>query len=174
MSKEQPVQLGMEFKFSLEETKNGYTSYLDDVYGLPGYTRADLKQDSAQEQYFNITSKLRVVHDYVSGVSFTRELKTGTCYFSPIPYISLFSDPEFYLIALQKVHSNALELRSTPYINAWLTLNSNYTYTGDRTVNNIPSSIFVADTSLNFDKPTVSEFAMSKVIYFTCREKLLV
>lgn len=153
----------MDFKFSLEQTQNGFTSYLDDVYGLPGYTRVDLKPENPEEQFFNITSKLRVVHDYLAGVSYTRVLNSGVCYFSPIPFLSLFNDPEFYLIAIQKARANAIELRSYPFINTWLTLNSNYTYTGDRIVNNIPSSIFIADTSFNYGKPTVSEFAMSKV-----------
>ena len=100
------------------------------------------------------------MHDYNIGVSFTMNKNLKNCSINPIPFNSFDEDGAFTQAQFEQDGSVIVKLKSPE---SFLSLDSDYIYTGRRYVNNIPSEIYISDRFSKSNKTYISEYAFSSV-----------
>lgn len=148
-----------QFRFSEEITSNGHTSYINDLsynefFKVVRYERRNRYKEA---DTFYSRDPLITVHDYNIGVSFTINKNLGNCSITAIPVLSFDSDKNFTDSMFNVDGSYVIRLKSPK---SFLLLDSDYVYTGERKVNNVPSDIFVSDRSSS-NKTFITEYAFS-------------
>lgn len=148
-----------QFRFSEEMTSNGHTSYIKDLsynelFKVVKYERRNTIKEA---DTFYSRDPLINIHDYNIGVSFTINKNLGNCSITSIPVLSFDLDRNFTSSNLNLDGSYVIRLKSPA---SFLLLDSDYIYTGERKVNNVPSEIFISDRA-NLNQTIITEYAFS-------------
>ncbi len=154
-----------QFTFSQEETANGVTKYLTDfVYDLnyPA-VKFQIRNSELEESTFWVKDPLIAVHDYNIGVSFTYNKNLKNCSITPISSSAIDEDSNYTSSLFNTDGSYVIKLKSPESL---FSLDSNYVYTGQRKVANIPAEIYISDRTTFYDKLIITEFAFTSVIFF--------
>lgn len=153
-----------QFRFSEEMTEDGITSYVRDMsFNEPFQAvKFERRNRKKEPETFYSTDPLITLHDYNIGVSFTINKYHKNCSITSIPILAYDSDKNFTDTLFNTDGSLVLRLKSP---RSFLLLDSNYTYTGKRQINNIPSDIFISDRKKSFNETFTTEFAFSSVCF---------
>ena len=149
-----------QFKISIEKTSQTETTHLRNfVYdGVRRAVKYELRPLQANEE-FATADKISVIHDYNTGISFTRSLVHGNCTIGPISFNSFDEDNNFTASTFHESNAMILKLNSPERI---LQLDSDYAFTAARSSRSLPADIFVADRRAAESSGVISEFAFSK------------
>lgn len=136
--------VGRYFRFSAEQSVNGFTNYLKDlVYdGDRQMVRIETRPMNKAPETFYVTDPLKIINDYNIGVSFNYNRKLKNCSITAIPTSSLDEDSGFTEQQFNSTSSYLIKLRSPESL---LGLDGEYIYTGSRVINNIPGDNYVSD-----------------------------
>jgi hypothetical protein len=115
---------------------------------------------SAPETFYSL-DQLLFIHDYNIAISFAINKNLGNCSFSPILFDALDSDRNYTENLFNSTGSYVIRLKSAK---SFLLLDSDYIYTGERKINNIPSDVFISKRNLTDQETILVEYAFSSVI----------
>ncbi len=104
---------------------------------------------------------LTYINDYNIGISYVINDNTGNCQIRSISPYTYDSDQSYTQQMIDNGNGFAIRLKSPQGI---LHLDANFVYTGQRTLNEIPSNVFVA-AQTNAKIQITNEYAFSAVIF---------
>lgn len=157
---QKPPKPKTNFRFSQEENSNGFTTYLKDlIYDSDrDLVSFELRPKVKEEQTLFVTDPLRIIHDYNIGVSFTFNKNLKNCSIRAISDGSFDEDFDYTASLFNTSNSFVIKLKSPESL---LALDSDYVFTGSRTINSIPADTYVSDRSKIAGTPLTIEYAFT-------------